>query len=263
MRRVGSKLIFFLNKFKFMTIHQLLLAGMLILAIRAIRKIEVIGNVTLGYYYIEAYVGTPPQKTSLIFDTGSRQTIFPCDTCADCGVHMNGLFNTSKSSTFQYALKNYPYFGWSCKQADLSRRCNFDSAYAEGSQYAGLIGIDNFVFENELGSDDQVDKRHLFGCANTETGEFFDQKVDGIIGFGQYGKRSFHEPPTLLEIESKEKRLENKIFSICLGGNGGQLTLGDWNYDRHLNGTVRQFIDCSSKNWDEQYYIGLFGINVG
>lgn len=234
----------------------------MVLVTQSTRKIEVFGNITLGYYYIEAYVGTPPQKTSLIFDTGSRQTIFPCDTCTSCGVHMYGLFNTTKSSTFQYALQDQPNYGWNCKNADISNRCTFYSAYVEGSQYTGLIGMDNFVFKNELDSKEKIDKRHIFGCANKETGEFFNQKVDGIIGFGQYGKRSVLEPPTLLEVEAQQRRIENKIFSICLGDNGGQLTLGDWNFDRHLNGTVRQFVDCSAKNWDEQYYISLLGISV-
>jgi len=245
-----------------MWIYQPLLVSLIVLVTQAIRKIEVFGNITLGYYYVEAYVGTPPQKTSLIFDTGSRQTIFPCDTCTSCGVHLYGLFNTTKSSTFRYAQRGDSTFGWSCESADISNRCTFFSSYVEGSQYSGQVGIDNFVFKNELGSDEKVDKRHIFGCANKETGEFFKQSVDGIIGFGQYGKRSATEPPTLLEIESKQKRIDNKIFSVCLGDNGGQITLGDWNSDRHLTGTVRQFVDCSTKNWDEQYYIGVLSIRV-
>ena len=39
------------------------------------------GNSTLGYYYIEAYVGKDQQKKALIFDTGSHMTIMPCKGC--------------------------------------------------------------------------------------------------------------------------------------------------------------------------------------
>lgn len=35
----------------------------------------------LGYDYVNIYVGNPPQKQSLIIDTGSSITAFPCDAC--------------------------------------------------------------------------------------------------------------------------------------------------------------------------------------
>ena len=39
------------------------------------------GNSTLGYYYLNIYVGTPPQIQSVIVDTGSAITTFPCTDC--------------------------------------------------------------------------------------------------------------------------------------------------------------------------------------
>lgn len=41
--------------------------------------------------------------------------------------------------------------------------------------------MDDVVFESE--NSDQV-KSMVFGCANEETGEFFNQKADGILGIG-------------------------------------------------------------------------------
>ena len=38
----------------------------------------IFGNSTLGYYYIEAYVGSHEDKKALIIDTGSHMTILPC-----------------------------------------------------------------------------------------------------------------------------------------------------------------------------------------
>jgi hypothetical protein len=55
----------------------------------------------LGYYYVDIFVGTPPQHATVIFDTGSGLTAFPCTGCADCGKHINPKFDTSKSSTCQ------------------------------------------------------------------------------------------------------------------------------------------------------------------
>lgn len=36
------------------------------------------GSTELGYYYASLFVGSPPQKQTLIVDTGSGITAFPC-----------------------------------------------------------------------------------------------------------------------------------------------------------------------------------------
>ena len=38
-------------------------------------------------HFVAAYIGTPPQRQSLIIDTGSAMTILPCKACANCGKH--------------------------------------------------------------------------------------------------------------------------------------------------------------------------------
>lgn len=43
-----------------------------------LHRVPIHGNVSLGYYYIDMYVGTPPQKTSLVIDTGSGVQAIPC-----------------------------------------------------------------------------------------------------------------------------------------------------------------------------------------
>lgn len=43
-----------------------------------IRTINLIGNSSLGYYYLEAYIGSQKDKKTLILDTGSHMTILPC-----------------------------------------------------------------------------------------------------------------------------------------------------------------------------------------
>lgn len=52
------------------------------------------GNIDLGYYYVNIYAGTPPQKQSLIVDTASHITTFPCTLCTSCGhQHLDALYD--------------------------------------------------------------------------------------------------------------------------------------------------------------------------
>ncbi len=141
------------------------------------------GNSTLGYYYLESYVGTPPQKKSLIFDTGSHMTIFPCEGCHKCRNHLNKIYQSSKSSTFKKINPKKTYFDWKCHKS-IKSECRFNQGYTEGSEYDGYYAIDNFIFENEIEKNHSKKYNHIFGCAMKETGEFYSQEVDGIIGFG-------------------------------------------------------------------------------
>jgi hypothetical protein len=43
------------------------------------------GGIDLSYYYVDIYVGTPPMRQTVIIDTGSLLTAFPCDGCDECG----------------------------------------------------------------------------------------------------------------------------------------------------------------------------------
>ena len=51
-----------------------------------------------GTHYAFIWVGSPPQRVSVIVDTGSHHTAFPCSGC-NCGKHMNDLFDPAKSKS--------------------------------------------------------------------------------------------------------------------------------------------------------------------
>lgn len=40
--------------------------------------VRLFGSFDLGYYYVNLFVGSPPQKQTVIVDTGSSITAFPC-----------------------------------------------------------------------------------------------------------------------------------------------------------------------------------------
>lgn len=105
----------------------------------AMRNMTIFGNATLGYYYLEAFVGTPSQKQTLILDTGSNQTLFPCKGCKKCRNHLNRNFDPEKSSSFRKIHKNTDFLGWKCKFFNQAKNeCAFHQGYTEGSAYIGI-----------------------------------------------------------------------------------------------------------------------------
>ena len=62
------------------------------------------GNASeLQYYYANIYIGTPPQRQSVIIDTGSSFVGVPCsESCAEnCGTkHSDPLYESVKSLSY-------------------------------------------------------------------------------------------------------------------------------------------------------------------
>ena len=243
-----------------------LVLWILIEAFSSKKNATIYGNTSLGYYYVEASVGSQGQKQSLIIDTGSHVTIFTCEGCTKCANHLYGSYKLSNSTSFQKLNKTQSYFGWHCLMYGANDTCNFFQGYVEGSQYQGYYAQDVVSLSDEpISKDKHSDSLHVFGCANVETGEFFYQKVDGIMGFGG---RAFprgvpnSEPPSFLQLEYLEGRIKENSFSMCLGHNGGSLTVGGWNNALHLPHSHKYIIECPGMKWEDQYFLNLTNIAV-
>ena len=124
----------------------------------------------LAYFYADVFVGTPPQKFTVIADTGSTLLAFPCKGCSSCGAHLNPKFDVSKSSTVQ----SVPCAGNHCTTCSHNH-CGYHQSYAEGSSLAGVYykdlvwlgGASSSVAEgHQYGVDFQ------FGCHSSETSAF-------------------------------------------------------------------------------------------
>ena len=163
------------------------------------------GNMhTLGYFSADACVGTPPRKFDLIVDTGSSLTAFPCSGCSHCGSHDGGnRFSEAASST---------------SEACHSGSCSYSVGYTEGSSIRGRIVYDHFWFGSESG---RRPVRAAFGCQTYESGLFYGQMADGIVGFSQ---RSQHGG-TLFDYMRSALHSPD-VFSICLSEEEGALVLG-------------------------------------
>lgn len=141
----------------------------------------------------------------------------------------------------------------------------------------GHFAIDTFLFEDELPDDSKPETidplgekyKHVFGCAKRETGEFYNQMVDGIIGIGseKFGAYSTN-PPNIIETEAHQKRIKQKVFSICFGHDGGAMKFGDWNSSLHVNATdPKRFTtiytdSLGSYPWSSQYRVPVKEVDL-
>lgn len=226
-----------------------------------VRNNPLFGNTTLGYYYLEVFVGSQQSPQTLIVDTGSYSIVFPCQDCKECGKHIYPPFNSSASTTYTPIDPKQTYYDWKCFYPTREDQCDFFEGYVEGSGYTGVYAVDTLVFKTELDSTSNLEKKAIFGCASEETNEFFKQSANGIIGLAPESK-GFSKPPTILQIEQIEGRISQDSFSLCLGRDGGQIGLGGDNNVTHVS-DKSVTISSSNLSWDEFYFVNLDGMRVG
>lgn len=187
-----------------------------------------------GTHYANMWIGSPTlQRKTLIVDTGSHYTAFPCIGCENCGAHhhTDPYFDPSKSNTFSSLRCDECRDGIICDGG----LCKFRQAYTEGSTW-DAVQVQDRVFIG--GSDvlDAVDPKHerfalnnfMFGCQTSMTGLFVTQLADGIIGMSAH-------PATLPKQLFDAGRLEHNLFALCYrrelgtsrrGVHAGSMSLG-------------------------------------
>ncbi|KAL8540780.1 hypothetical protein ACS0TY_002122 [Phlomoides rotata] len=166
-----------------------------------------------GYYSTRLWIGTPPQRFTLIVDTGSTVTYVPCSTCELCGKHQDPRFQPELSSTYRPVKCNID-----CICDNDSKQCIYERQYAEMSSSSGVLGKDTLSFGNQS---DLKPQQAIFGCENRETGNLYSQHADGIMGLGR-GDLSIVD-------QLVKKNAISDSFSLCYGGmdlGGGAMVLG-------------------------------------
>jgi len=207
-----------------------------------------------GTHYVDLWVGTPvPQRQTLIVDTGSAVTAFPCEKCShSCGNghHIDSYYRESESRTFEVVECE------ECKIGKCSRHhdaCIISANYQEGSSWRAFEASD--VVYSGGPHDDILKKnknsfRMRFGCQTKLSGFFQTQLADGIMGMEM-------SPSSIWKQMYVQGVLEEKSFALCLsqqpvasreGTSAGSMTLGG--VDKRLHDTHMVYANqLNDKGW--------------
>mmetsp|Transcript_4104 Transcript_4104/g.9528 ORF Transcript_4104/g.9528 Transcript_4104/m.9528 type:complete len:428 (+) Transcript_4104:105-1388(+) len=183
---------------------------------RLAEEARLYGDLTqLMAFHVDVLVGTPGQLQSVIVDTGSARTAFPCTTCGEgCGQHMDPPFDPTISSTFRWVQ-----CGEKGCDSCTKNQCSYNVKYVEGSE------INGHFFEDvlQLGASQRANKKGpvWMGCHTRETKLFRTQVPAGITGLNEGGWN-------VLE-SLADGPIEKEVFALCLAETGGSMTVGGLN----------------------------------
>lgn len=209
----------------------------------------------LGSYFAYIWVGTPPQRVSVIIDTGSHFTAFPCVGC-NCGKHIDPYFNPKASSTSEVM------------NCFAGNKCYIKQSYSEGSswhaykvkdrvwvgdkgvkalqQSDGGASTSRFTATNDMVAlSSNLSTLFTFGCQDREAGLFRTQQIDGIMGLTA-------EPDTLPFVLERNGVTTTRAFSLCFTHGRGVLSLGGVDPTLHLpppRGTIKYARLLQSSGW--------------
>ena len=171
----------------------------------------IIKDYSNAQYYGTVEIGSPPQKFTVIFDTGSSDLWVPKVRCKNCGYwFINGgksKYDDTQSSTF------------------TKDGSDFHIQYGDGD-VRGYFSIDDVTL-----ADDIIVKKQKFAEMADAGGlgvGYITGKYDGILGLGFEGL-SLGGAPTVFKNAIDQGVVAQEMFAFYLGDEmDGELTLGGY-----------------------------------
>ncbi|KAG8875096.1 Type I transmembrane sorting receptor [Tulasnella sp. 332] len=189
------------------------------------------------FYYGPLSIGTPPQSSTVDFDTGSSDLVIPLSNCKGCA---GELFNAKKSTTFKDTKKP------------------FNITYEDQSGAAGTVCTETVTVAGV------TVKGLSFGGVTTEAGNFNHGPNAGLLGLGFEGNSEAGATPFFETLASTNK-LALPVFSFYMsrdGGSGSELCFGCINSAKYAGDIEYYPLDPSATNGTQLYWniasTGLF-----
>eukprot|EP00933_Yihiella_yeosuensis_P066225 TRINITY_DN7039_c0_g1_i1.p1 TRINITY_DN7039_c0_g1~~TRINITY_DN7039_c0_g1_i1.p1 ORF type:complete len:544 (+),score=61.57 TRINITY_DN7039_c0_g1_i1:86-1633(+) len=222
-------------------------------AVNHIASCRIYGNIDkYAYYFVDLTVGSPSQRVSVIVDTGSGLTAFPCQSCKHCGSHIDPAYDFKKSSSAKWKK-----CGRGCPGQCKSGHCSYYQGYTEGSSISG------WWFEDLLRLGDTLQHNPpvvaSMGCHQDETNLFFTQKANGIMGIRPPSPTGV--PTVLQQLFAHREHINQDVFSLCFAEWGGRLTVGGYNQSYHAAGSKIDYVPLQTKSGF--YKVALSGMVAG
>lgn len=185
-----------------------------------------------GTHHVHVYIGSPPQRQTLIVDTGSRLMAFPCEPCRQCGNHVSKFYRPALSTTDKSPSCGECLLKGVSKCSDSGDRCIISQKYTEGSSWTAyetedLVWLGSSNLEQSVEEYMKLAVPYAFGCQTTEKGLFRKQYADGILGL------AIHETSIIRSLY-EAKSIQREAFSLCLTREGGTMSVGGVDSGRHL-----------------------------
>jgi len=214
-----------------------------------------------GSHYVDLWVGTPPQRQTVIVDIGSDLTAFPCSGCVDCGErnHIDPFFQESQSDTFE-KLPCHECVKGKCTKNE----CRIDMMYHEGSSYTAYESRDKVCVGRLHDDNPHITSSYAgaytfplkFGCQTQVSGQFKTQLADGIMGMDNTSTSFWNQM-------HDQGILQKRKFALCYsrpltsaqeGAQGGALSFGGPNTGLHTSPMVYSRL--------EKGRVGLFSVRM-
>ncbi|KZO90416.1 acid protease [Calocera viscosa TUFC12733] len=163
-------------------------------------------------WYGSVDVGTPLNRFTVDFDTGSSDFFLPSSDCFDCGNHNTYDPASSDSSTCLYEYFDLQYG---------------DNSETSGIQYTDTVAIGSLTVSGQT-----------LGSATSYSTEFQDAVYDGLMGLGFPQLSSFPADPFIfnlffqgsLSAGSFSFKLAESGSSLYIGGADSSLHAGSFSY---------------------------------
>lgn len=138
-------------------------------------------------YHGEVAVGSPPQKFSVLFDTGSAQVILPAAECAAHTCQKHARYDASKSVTARHVNEDGTAAADSRNFAGADRdrtRVRFGTGEVEGGFVRDRLCLDATSALESIDLRVDCAEVHVIGAYHMSEEPFYSFGFDGIIGLG-------------------------------------------------------------------------------